>query len=146
MNRLTVLYDGTCALCLRCREFLANSRSFVPLELLACQSADARERFGAVPWLGEELVVVSDEGDVWVGPAAFLVAMWALSDYREWSYRLSGPALAPLAERFFVAISSQRRRVSTFLGKPRCEDDGVCRLPHDTNDLDASHAPRHAYR
>jgi predicted DCC family thiol-disulfide oxidoreductase YuxK len=146
MNRLTVLYDGTCALCLRCRDFLANSRSLVPLELLPCQSPDARERFGAVPWLGEELVVVSDDGDVWVGPAAFLVAMWALADYREWSYRLSGPALAPLAERFFVAISSQRRQIATLLGNPRCDDRGVCRLPHDTDHLQASHAPRHAYR
>lgn len=144
MNRLTVLYDGTCALCLRCRDFLAGSRSLVPLELLSCQSREARERFGAVPWLGEELVVVSDEGDVWAGPAAFLVAMWSLVEYREWSYRLSGPALAPLAERFFVALSSQRRRIAALMQKPRCED-GVCRIPH-TDDTDASHAPRRAYR
>ena len=146
MNRLTVLYDGTCALCLRCRDFLAQSRSLVPLELLSCQSPEARERYGAVPWLGEELVVVSDEGDVWVGPAAFLVAMWALADYREWSYRLSGPELAPLAERFFVAISSQRRRIAALFRKPRCDEGGVCRIPHETDDADLSHAPRHAYR
>jgi predicted DCC family thiol-disulfide oxidoreductase YuxK len=144
MNRLTVLYDGTCALCLRCRDFLTSSRTLVPLELLSCQSREARERFGAVPWLGEELVVVSDEGDVWIGPAAFLVAMWALADYREWSYRLSGPELAPLAERFFVAISSQRRRIASLFKKPRCDDDGVCRIPH-VDDAD-SHGPRHAYR
>jgi predicted DCC family thiol-disulfide oxidoreductase YuxK len=145
MNRLTVLYDGTCALCLRCRDFLEASRTLVPLELLSCQSHEARERYGAVPWLGEELVVVSDEGDVWIGPAAFLVAMWSLADYREWSYRLSGPELAPLAERFFVAISSQRRRIATHFRKPRCDDDGVCRIPHE-GDADAGHAPRHAYR
>ncbi len=143
MKRLTVLYDGTCALCVRCRDFLATAHTLVPLELLSCQSRQARERFGAVPWLGEELVVVSDEGDVWIGPAAFLVAMWALADWREWSYRLSSPALAPLAERFFVAISSQRRRIATLFEKPRCEDDGECRIPH----LDAeAHAPRVPYR
>ena len=137
MQRLTVLYDGTCALCIRCRDFLATSPTLVPLELLACQSRDARERYGSVPWLGEELVVVSDEGDVWVGPAAFLVAMWALADYREWSYRLSGPAFAPLAERFFVALSARRRRLASFFAKPRCEDGDVCTLDH---------APRRAYR
>jgi predicted DCC family thiol-disulfide oxidoreductase YuxK len=137
MERLTVLYDGTCALCVRCRDFLAASRTLVPLELLSCQSPDARERFGSVPWLGEELVVISDEGDVWVGPAAFLVSMWALADYREWSYRLSGPAFAPLAERFFVALSSRRRRIASFFAKPRCEDGDVCTLDH---------APRRAYR
>lgn len=137
MQRLTVLYDGTCALCIRCRDFLATSPTLVPLELLACQSREARERYGSVPWLGEELVVVSDEGDVWVGPAAFLVAMWALADYREWSYRLSGPAFAPLAERFFVALSARRRRLASFFAKPRCEDGDVCTLDH---------APRRAYR
>ena len=125
------------ALCVRCRDFLATSRTLVPLELLACQSRDARERYGSVPWLGEELVVVSDEGDVWVGPAAFLVSMWALADYREWSYRLSGPAFAPLAERFFVALSSRRRRIAGFFSKPRCEEGDSCALDH---------APRRAYR
>ena len=140
VKRLTVLYDGTCALCVRCRDFLAVSRTLVPLELLSCQSREARERFGAVPWLGEELVVVSDEGDVWIGPAAFLVSMWALADYREWSYRLSGPTLAPLAERFFVVISSQRRRIATLFRKPHCEDGDACAI-------DAEHAPRYgAYR
>ena len=144
MNRLTVVYDGACALCVRCRDFLATSRTLVPIELLSCQSREARERYGNVPWLGEELVVVSDEGDVWIGPAAFLVAMWALADYREWSYRLSGPALAPLAERFFVAISSQRRRIASFLTKPRCEDGDVCTMPHADHELE--HAPRGTYR
>jgi predicted DCC family thiol-disulfide oxidoreductase YuxK len=130
MERLIVLYDATCALCVRCKELLARSATFVPLDLLACQSREARERYGAVPWLGEELVVVSDDGDVWVGPAAFLVCLWALRDYREWAYRLSGPELAPLADRFFVAISSRRRRISAFLGKPRCDDGDSCGLPH----------------
>ncbi len=135
MKHLTVLYDGACALCVRCADFLAESRTLVPLELLACQSPSARERFGAVPWLGEELVCVSDEGDVWIGPAAFLVCMWALTDYREWSFRLSGPTLAPLAERFFVAISSRRARIASLLRKPpRCEEGAIC------------HAPRSAYR
>jgi predicted DCC family thiol-disulfide oxidoreductase YuxK len=133
MNQLTVLYDGACALCIRCADFLASSKTLVPLELLSCQSQAARERFSAVPWLGEELVCVSDEGDVWIGPAAFLVCMWALADYREWSYRLSGPTLAPLAERFFVAISSQRARIASFIRKPqRCEEGDVCHVPRST--------------
>lgn len=143
MERLTVLYDGTCALCVRCRDFLATARTLVPLELLSCHSDEARMRYGDVPWLGEELVVVSDEGDVWAGPAAFLVSLWALAEYREWSYRLSAPALAPLAERFFVVISSQRRRIATLFEKPRCEDGDVCRITHPG---DEAHAPRVPYR
>jgi predicted DCC family thiol-disulfide oxidoreductase YuxK len=129
MERLTVLYDATCALCVRCGDFLAGAPSFVPIELLAGQSPEARERYGEVPWLGEELVVASDEGDVWIGPAAFLVCLWALCEYREWSYRLSGDVLAPLAERFFVAISSNRRKLARFVGPTRC-GDGACEVPH----------------
>lgn len=147
MNRLTVLYDGTCALCVRCRDFLGGAHSFVPLELLACQSSAARERYGDVPWLGEELVVASDEGDVWIGPAAFLMCLWALVEYREWSYRLSGPELAPLAERFFVALSSQRSRIASLLAKPRCDADGACRIGgHEEHDDGLPHTRRAAYR
>jgi predicted DCC family thiol-disulfide oxidoreductase YuxK len=129
MKRMTVLYDASCALCIRCRDFLATHATYVELELLSCQSREARERYGAVPWLGEELVVASDEGDVWIGPAAFLVCLWALADYREWSYRLSGPELAPLAKRFFALVSSRRKRLAAFLGPVHCEDD-TCRVPH----------------
>lgn len=142
MRALTVLYDAACALCVRAAELLASAPKYVPLELVPCGSEEARERFGAVPWLGEELVVVSDAGEVWVGPAAFLVCLWALRDYREWSYRLSAPELAPLAERVLAAASTQRGRVSALLGPPRCEG-GACMVPHGAG---ADHAPRGAYR
>jgi hypothetical protein len=95
-------------------------------------------RYAGVPWLGEELVVASDEGDVWAGPAAFIVCLWALQDWREWSYTLSGSALAPMAERFFRALSSRRRSIAALLSPDRCEG-GECRLP-------AVRAPRTAYR
>ncbi len=124
MNRVTVLYDATCALCIRCRDYLATHPTYLPIELLACQSAEARERYGAVPWLGEELVVASDAGEIWAGPAAFLMCIWLLREHREWSYRLTGT----LAQRFFIALSHQRKRIASFLGPTRCED-GVCNVP-----------------
>src|SRR5689334_14616157 len=104
MQRLTVLYDEKCALCVRCRAWMEQQPAYVTLEFLPSGSVEARARYGKVPWLGAELVVVSDVGEVWVGPAAFLTALWALKEWREWSYRLSGDALAPLAERFFLAL------------------------------------------
>jgi hypothetical protein len=100
----------------------------VAIDFLACQSDTARKRFGAVPWLGEELIVVSDAGDVWVGPAAFIICLWALRDWRDWSYTLSGPTLLPLAARFFHMISARRRRIGALLGPTRCDARG-CR--HD---------------
>jgi predicted DCC family thiol-disulfide oxidoreductase YuxK len=138
MKRLTVLYDDTCALCVRCASFVASQRAYVEVEVLGSHTEAARARYGSVPWLGEELVVVSDTREVWAGPAAFLMCLWALEEWRPWSYRLSGAALAPLAERFFVALSSRRRKIAALLAPDPCEG-GTCRLP-------AGHAPRTAYR
>ena len=123
MNELTVLYDSSCALCLRCRDWLGTQASFVRLELVACDSEEARARFGVLPWLGDQLVVVADDGRVWAGSAAFLVCLWALVEWREWSYRLSGPAFAPLAERFFRMISAERRRVAALFDHRPCAAD-----------------------
>lgn len=113
--RLVVVYDETCALCRKAREWLLTQTTFIPLELLAAGSSEARHRYGSLPWLGEELVVVDQDGRAWIGPAAFLMAMWATHRYRHWSYRLSGPAFAPLAEQFFHRISSKRRRIGAVL-------------------------------
>ena len=129
-NALTVLYDDTCALCVRCRDWLMKQDAFVHMHFMACKSSEARERFGSVPWLGEELVVVSNHGDVWAGPAAFITALWALREWREWSYRISGPELAPLAERFFHAISSNRRTIAAMIQPDDGCENGTCRVPH----------------
>ena len=90
---LTVLFDPTCSLCQRCRAWMLAQASYVPLTFLACSGDEARRRFGDIPWLADELVVVGDGGEVWAGPAAFLTCLWALRDWREWSFRLAGPAL-----------------------------------------------------
>jgi predicted DCC family thiol-disulfide oxidoreductase YuxK len=126
---ITLLYDPKCALCVRCAAWMSTQEAFVPIRFLPCDSREARELYGAVPWLGEELVVVSERGEVWAGPAAFITALWALCEWREWSYRISGPELAPLAERFFHAISSNRRAIAAMIAPDPCAG-GTCRVPH----------------
>jgi predicted DCC family thiol-disulfide oxidoreductase YuxK len=121
---LTVLYDPGCALCQRCRSWMLRQESYLPLSFVPCTEGEARARYGDIPWLGDELVVVSDSGEVWAGPAAFLTCLWALVAWREWSYRLAGPAFAPLAERFFHALSSRRRSLARFFDH-ECRD-GSC--------------------
>jgi predicted DCC family thiol-disulfide oxidoreductase YuxK len=123
---LEILFDPGCALCRRCVHWMQHQASYVPLRFTACTGQEARQRYGDIPWLGDELVVVSDAGEVWVGPAGFLTCLWALEDYREWSFRLAGPAFAPLAERFFMALS-HRRRALAFLFEPECKD-GTCSI------------------
>lgn len=128
-TRLTVVYDESCALCRRCRDWLLTQPCLVEVELLPAGSEEAHERFGTVPWLGRELVVVDDLGNVWAGPAAYLTCMWATAKYRAWAYRLSTPMLAPLAARFFLCVSKRRDRWSRWI--ERDQDD--CSWCDDTS-------------
>ncbi|HVF31770.1 MAG TPA: DCC1-like thiol-disulfide oxidoreductase family protein [Acidimicrobiales bacterium] len=128
-RQLTVVYDDDCELCRRCSTWLRCQPTHVPIELLPVSAAREEPRYQGVPWLGAELVVIDGQGRIWVGAAAFLVCLWATRDWREWSYRLSGPSLAPLAERFFHAISAHRGRIGAFLG-PTTDDCGVGRCAH----------------
>ncbi|MFZ5890744.1 MAG: thiol-disulfide oxidoreductase DCC family protein [Myxococcota bacterium] len=123
---LTILYDPTCNLCERCCHWMLSQPSYVPLRFVPCTGNEAKEKYGDLPWLGSELIVVSDRGEVWAGPAAFLTCLWALVEWRPWAFRLAGPAFAPLAERFFLMLSNRRRAFSVLLGK-NCRD-GSCSL------------------
>jgi predicted DCC family thiol-disulfide oxidoreductase YuxK len=123
MRELVILYDDACALCVRCADWLGSERAFVPLRLLPAASAEARARYRDVPWLGSELVVASDEGDVWAGPAAFLVCLWALEAWREWADVLASPLLVPIVARFFRALSSRRAWFGAFLRPDACEHE-----------------------
>ncbi len=116
-SRLTILFDERCAFCLRCRDWLAGQPCLVDVELLPAGSQDARLRYGAVPWLGEELVVVDEHGNTWIGPSAFLVAMWATAKYRPWAYVLARRGLSRYAERFFIHVSKRRDRYAAWLGR-----------------------------
>jgi predicted DCC family thiol-disulfide oxidoreductase YuxK len=123
--RLTVLFDERCNFCLRCRDWLATQPCFVEVELMPAGSATARERYGLMPWLGEELVVVDEHGQAWVGPAAFLMCLWATIRYRPWSYVLSRPGFSKHTERFFIKISKRRDRWSDWLGR-KGDDCSYC--------------------
>jgi predicted DCC family thiol-disulfide oxidoreductase YuxK len=117
VRALTVLYDARCGLCSAARRWLAGQRQIVPLELLPAGGEDAQRRF---PTLAaeepEELVAVSDTGDVYRGAHAWVVCLWALDEYREWSFRLARPALLPLARNVFEWISTRRHGLSRGLG------------------------------
>jgi predicted DCC family thiol-disulfide oxidoreductase YuxK len=123
---LTVLFDPGCALCRRCREWMLEQPAYVALTFVECTGEFARAHYGDIPWLGDELVVVGDAGEVWAGPAAFLMCLWALVEWREWSLRLASPGLAPLAARFFRVISKRRAGLASFLERD-CPD-GTCRI------------------
>ncbi len=122
VQRITVLYDEGCALCRRCRDWLQTQPCLVRVELLAAGSEAARQRYGSLPSLGKELAVVDDRQRAWIGPAAYLVCLWATVRFRSWAYLLARPGVAPLAERFLRFVSNRRRRFSRWFDRddPQC--------------------------
>ena len=117
MRKLTVLYDATCAFCLRCRHWATDQRALVPLEFIPRRSAEAERRFPGAGSAEDELVVVSDEGAVYRGDGAFLMCLWALEDYREWSLRLAAPSMRPLARRALEWVSHNRASFGRWLSR-----------------------------
>jgi len=123
MKKLTVLYDYNCGLCQRARRWLEAEPKFVALEFVPAGSDHARHRFPSLPSKVEELVVVNDEGGVYHGDRAWIMCLYALTDYREWALRLATPKLLPLARTAFQLVSENRIRISKLFHL--YTDDGV---------------------
>ncbi|MFF2845088.1 thiol-disulfide oxidoreductase DCC family protein [Streptomyces sp. NPDC058001] len=110
VHRLTVLYDADCPLCAHVRKWLAGQRQLVPLDFVPAGSDAARQRFPGLDPASTlaDVTVVGDGGQVYRGPAAWVVCLWALASYRPLAHRLSTPAGVRLA-RGAVATASKWR-------------------------------------
>jgi predicted DCC family thiol-disulfide oxidoreductase YuxK len=117
IRKITVLYDARCGFCLRCKDWMLARARFVDLEFVWNRSPEVERRWPGLD-LGDppELVVVDDEGGVYRGASAWIVCLWALVDYREWSLRLADPELFPFARRAFELLSSSRGWISRAFG------------------------------
>ncbi len=118
MPILTVLYDPVCGLCQRAHGWLAEQPKLVELIFVPCNSDEARRRY---PHLDhaltkKDLTVVTDQGAVYFGPKAWVMVLWALARYREWSYRLSSPELLPTTRRVVSLITQNRYQISRVAG------------------------------
>ena len=117
MKTLHILYDAQCALCHGCRRWLERQPAYVELRFLALQSPETACRFPGIEQFHpeEQLLAVSDEGEVYQGPHAWIMCLWALKEYREWSQRLASPMLLPWAQRACELVSENRLTISSWL-------------------------------
>lgn len=114
MKNLFVLFDDSCNFCRRCKVWLQSQKQLIALTFVAATSDDAKSIFPGLDHgktLGE-LTVISDGGAVYHGTKAWLMVLWALRDYRDWSRSLASPELMPVARRFITMISSKRQTIS----------------------------------
>lgn len=114
MQRLTILHDPDCAFCRRCVEWLKEQRQSLELEFLPVDSALVLKRFPELKTalLKSELTVVDDEGGVYYGENAYVICLYALRDYREWSVRLSRPGARPFVRKALHAVTQHRHTLS----------------------------------
>jgi predicted DCC family thiol-disulfide oxidoreductase YuxK len=117
MRRLYILYDFRCGICARLRVWMQQQRAYVPVEFIAAGSNLARRMFPTLLNDGEprELVAVTDEGDVYLDDAAWLVSLWTLVEYRTWSYRFARGPLRPLARTAWDFLSTNRQQLAQML-------------------------------
>jgi predicted DCC family thiol-disulfide oxidoreductase YuxK len=90
----------------------------IELNFVPCASDEARQRY---PQLNhdltkQDLTVISEDGWVYFGPKAWLMVLWALARYRDWSYRLAAPELLPTTKRVVSMISQNRYQISRVAG------------------------------
>ena len=115
LRQVTVLYDASCTLCRTARAWLERQPHAVVVEFLPAGSDEARERY---PFLDpsmtlEDLTVVGDGGEVWVGAKAWVVCLWALEGKQALARRLSSPALMPRARAVVTFVSRHRKVLGT---------------------------------
>ena len=113
MRELTVLYDPQCGLCCRVHAWLLSQPKYVELAFVPVASEEAYRRYPKLnhTLTAKDVTVISDEGAVYWGAKAWLMCLWALRNYREWSFRLSSPELLPTARRVVSMISQNRRKL-----------------------------------
>ena len=118
MKRLYVLYDPNCGLCTRIRFWLVLQPAFIAIHPIPLGSPQAARLFPALPQSGKsgELVVIGDNGGVYIGDHAWIMCLYALREYRATAKRLSSPKLQPLAREAFTFISRYRHSISRWLG------------------------------
>lgn len=119
MTQLTPYFDARCGLCVTTMRWLAGQHQLIPLLCIPKNEGV------------DDLVVCADTGEVWRGDSAWLMAIWALDDFRGWSYRLASPELLPLARQAFAMLSANRGLISHWFGL-KADADLAARLSEVT--------------
>ncbi|MFD8571994.1 thiol-disulfide oxidoreductase DCC family protein [Streptomyces sp. NPDC059639] len=110
VRRLTVLYDAECRLCTFVRNWLLKQRQLVPLDLVPAGHSRARALFPDLDHAAtlSDITVIADGGQIYRGPAAWIVCMWALREYRPTAHRMATPAGMKVAKQVVLGAARYR--------------------------------------
>lgn len=145
MEKLYVLYDPKCELCCRLKNWLLVQRSSIGLALMEAGSEKAQKLFPGLDRIAtaSDLIVVSDEGSVYLNERAWIMVLYALVEYRDWASRLAHPLLMPLARQAYAALSRNRYFLSRALNAAQPEEIAaeLRNITLETCELPAGHSP-----
>ena len=116
MKNLMVFYDPACGFCCSVREWAERQPTFLPLNFLSRETDFGRYVRRQLGDVDDDLIVVADDGTYYRGPDAFIVALWAMKEYRDLAGRLASPLVRPFARQAFALVSSGRGALSALLG------------------------------
>lgn len=145
IKSLNVFYDAECGLCRRCREWFSKQPTLVDLRFVPLQSAEIATMYPQIKGLDlrAQMVALTDSGNIYQGSSAWIMCLYALRDYRDWSYRLAHPAMLPMARKVCEMVSANRLGISRWflstkpdelrekLAKEKdsaCGEDGSCHV------------------
>ncbi len=116
MKKLYVLYDHGCGLCCSAARWLRCEPQHIELEVMPAISMRARDLF---PTLCSdapgEVIAVSDAGEVYRGPTAWIMCLYALKRRRGLAFRLAEPRWRPLVSTAIKMLSENRAGLSRLL-------------------------------
>jgi predicted DCC family thiol-disulfide oxidoreductase YuxK len=123
MEKLYVIYDPKCELCCRLKNWILVQRSWIGLALVQQGSEKAKRLFPELDQIAgkDDLVVISDEGAVYLNDRAWIMVLYAMVEYRGWAERLTHPLLMPLARQAFATLSKNRHTLSSWLSSDNPE-------------------------
>lgn len=133
MNTLYILYDHTCPHSVRHQEWLARQEPLVPLRRLPHRAEEVPCRFPGIEahLTPRELTVISDDGQLWTGPAASVMCLFMLEQHREFAERLACPLLLPYARTALELLSRDGQVLAMQCLLRRSTDDelvGILRM------------------
>jgi predicted DCC family thiol-disulfide oxidoreductase YuxK len=143
METLYVLYDPGCELCCRLKDWITAQQLWIGLVVVEQGSEKATRFFPGLDQVAgkDDLVVISDEGAVYLNDRAWIMVLYAMVEYRSWAERLTHPLLMPMARQAFAALSRNRHAISGWLSSSSPEAVAMelrsvplepCALPVDT--------------
>ncbi len=125
MQSLTVLYDAGCPVCTRFRDWLLAQPAHLTLYAVPAGSEQARRRWPELDRSAtlREVTVLADTGEIWTGPQAWVVLLWATRQHRLLAERLATPGGLPVARAMAYAAAGLRSAVAGAGGADGYADD-----------------------